>query len=103
MTQPYIFYLLITIFLELGVYFFLLKRPILYILFYAILINCVTHPLATIFYYQFDNLILVEFGVFIIEVFLIKSLFEVNYKKAIIISLIANIFTTIIGLIVFII
>jgi len=97
MNLPYLFSLIITIILELGIYLFFIKRPILNILGYVILINCVTHPLATIFYKQLENLIIVEFSVFIVEIFLIKWSFEIDYKKAIQISVIANLLTAILG------
>ncbi|HOW29717.1 MAG TPA: hypothetical protein PK685_03570 [archaeon] len=97
MTLPYLFSLVITIVLEFTTHLFFIKRPILDIVFYAILINCVTHPIATIFYKQTGNLIIIEFSVFIVEIFLIKWLFEIDYKKAILISAIANLLTAILG------
>ncbi len=96
----YFFLLFITIIFELITYFFFIKKPITRMVFFVILINCFTHPIATIAYAKFNYLIIIEIGVFLTEIFLIKWLFEINYKKATIISFVANLLTAIIGMII---
>ncbi|MEK6933223.1 MAG: hypothetical protein AABW56_05545 [Nanoarchaeota archaeon] len=80
----------ITFFLELIVYLIFLKKPRLIIIAYCFLINLFTWPIANLIYNYINLFWLIEFGVFLIEAILIKLLFTVDWKKAFMVSLIAN-------------
>jgi hypothetical protein len=85
-----VFSLIITLILEFIVYSIAIRKKYFSLLAYSILINSLTNPLANFFYGINYNFLIIELFVFIIEAFLIKFLVSTNYKKAIIISLIAN-------------
>lgn len=95
----FVFPLIITICLEYLVYVIAFRKRYLELLNYSILINTFTNPLANLFY-EFNtsllNFLIIEFFVFFLETFLIMGLMNINYKKAILISLIANITSTLI-------
>ncbi len=94
--------LLLTILLEfLVIWIFFRKKP-LKVLFYTILINCLTLPLATYGYnYIISNLVLVEIMVILAESLLIMLLFKIKYGKALLISAVANVVSTLVGLLIF--
>jgi hypothetical protein len=94
------FYLIITILVEFIVYIIAIRKKAISLLEYCILINLVTWPLANIFYSSFGMFWIIEISVFIIESILIKYLLNINWRKAIIISFIANLITALIGLII---
>lgn len=87
----------LTFIIELIVYFILVKEKKSKIVLYCLLINAFTWPLAQITYSFYGFFWLVEAGVFLIEGILISLLFKINWKKAFIISLIANFLTSIFG------
>jgi len=89
-----IFGFLTTLITELIVYFMFIKGKKLNIFLYCLLINSFTWPLANLIYAYINLFLLIELGVFLIELILIKILFSVGWKKAILISLVANILTT---------
>jgi len=91
------FYLILTILIEFIVYVIAIRKNIMPLLFYCILINLVTWPLANLFYSIFGMFWIIEICVFAIESILIKSLLKMGWKKAIIISLIANLITALIA------
>lgn len=88
--------LIFTIIVEFIVYVIAIRKNIKNLLLYAILINAFTLPLASLFY-GILGLLLIEFFVFLIEFILIMLLFRIKWWKALIISFIANLITTIIG------
>lgn len=94
------FYLAITIIIEFIVYAIAIRKNKLALFWYCVLINLFTWPLANIFYSAFGMFWFIEAGVFVAESVLIKYLLDITWKKAIIISLIANITTAIVGLII---
>ncbi len=66
-----------------------------------LLINSFTHPLVMYFLHIVNTpYILVETTVFTVETIFLKFLLEVNFKRAIILSLIANISSILVGLII---
>lgn len=91
----------LTIVIEFFGYVFLTKDKLLNLFFYSVLINSTTWPGALYFYNNGFNILLVEMIVFIIEIILILNLFKIKLQKAIMISFIANLTTTLTGIIFF--
>ncbi len=89
---------LLTFAVELIIYFIFLKNWKEIIL-YCFLINLFTWPLANLSYGFFGMFWIIEFVVFLVEAVLIKLLFKIGWKKAFIVSFIANLLTAGIGLI----
>lgn len=88
-----------TIFLEFFMYVFFIRKNFLKLFLYSILINSFTNPFANLAYSFEINIFLIEIEVFVVEIFLIKHLFELNYKKSILISLFANLVSFLFGFI----
>lgn len=96
-----IFPLTVTILIEFLIFYLILKQKPLILLFYSVIINTLTLPVATYFYLVvYHNFILIEVLVVIIEAILIKFLLEISYKKAILVSLVANFTTAMVGLLI---
>lgn len=94
--------LVYTIAIEFAVWFVLIRRDPLKLLWYSILVNSFTNPLFNYVYnYETDRLLLLELAVAAVEAILIKSLLEIGYKKAIILALAGNIASLLIGLVIF--
>lgn len=78
-----------------------LKQKATKILLYSVLINCLTLPLATYtYYYIINNLLIIEVLVILSESLLIMYLFEIRYKMALMISMVANLASALVGLII---
>ena len=92
----YLIVLALTILIEFFVFAIFIRKDYEKLFLYSVLINSFTNPLANLFS-SYVNVALVEFFVVIIEIFLIKYLLEVKYWKAILISLVANLVSFIIG------
>lgn len=91
--------LTITIIVEFLILYIILKNSPFKILFYSLLINSLTLPVATYIYQNLlENLFIIEIFVIIAESILIMVLFKIDYKKALIISIIANGITALIGI-----
>jgi hypothetical protein len=91
--------LLITIIVEFLILWFIFKDSPLKLFIYSVIINSFTLPIATYIYLNvLNNILIVELSVILIESVLIMFLFEIKYKKAIFVSLIANLVTAAIGL-----
>ncbi|MEK6935524.1 MAG: hypothetical protein AABW67_01955 [Nanoarchaeota archaeon] len=88
--------LIFTILIEFIVYSLFIRKDYGKLFLYSVLINAFTNPLANLSS-AYMNIFLIEFFVVIVEIFLIKSLFEIKYWKAILISLIANIISLVLG------
>jgi len=95
-----LFYLVITIIIEFIVYIITIRKNVLSLFAYCLLINLVTWPLAILFYELYALFWIIEIGVFVIESILIKNLAEISWKKAIFISFVANLITALIGLLI---
>ena len=92
--------LIITCFIEFLILWLFIQQDPAKLLVYSILINCLTLPLASYnYFFLMDNLLLIEIGVIMAEAVLLKYLLEIDYKKALIISLIANGITGVLGFI----
>jgi|SRR3989344_6139847 len=96
--QQYIFPLLLTIIVEFIIFWLIIKDKPTKLFFYSFIINSFTQPLG-IFLYQnaLINFYIAELLIFILESFLISLLFKIKYKKAFLISFLANIVTALIG------
>lgn len=93
-----IYALFTTIILEFLVIWIFLRDQPARTLIYTILINCFTLPLATYaYYYVIFDLLLVEILVIVIESLFIKLLFNIKYPNALLISVIANVITALVG------
>jgi hypothetical protein len=95
-----LFYLISTIIIEFIVYIIAIKKKAAFLFIYCLLINLITWPLANLLYGLFGLFLIIEICVFVIESILIKYLIDINWKKAIIISLIANLITAVMGFII---
>ena len=93
--------LVFTIFIEFLVYAIFIRKDYKKLIFYSLVINLITNPLANLFagtmFFNPPKFFLIEFLVFIVEIFLIKYLLNVSYKKAVGISLIANLLSFVFG------
>lgn len=107
----YLTALLITIAVEFAVYFVFIRKDALNLLFYSVLINCLTHPPAFYFYsklYYSSGItdafniyfIIIEIIVFLAEILLIKYLLNVKTFRAVLIAFSANFVTASIGFII---
>lgn len=92
--------LFLTILLEFMVIWIILKEKPHIILFYAVLINSLTLPLATYGIQYLPNLFLIEIIVILTEIPLIRFLFKISYKKSVLSSFAANIFSVVVGLLI---
>ena len=94
-----IFYWIITVIVEFLVIWLFIQNEPLKLLVYSILINSITLPLATFSYlYLYPNFFLTETVVFLAEGIFLKLLLKLDYSKAFMIALAANIATGILGL-----
>lgn len=84
------FPLILTVIIEFAVFLAVFRKNPKQLLFYSVLINSFTNPLANLAFSISGNFLLIEFAVFLAEIFLIRELFETNLKKAFIVSLLAN-------------
>lgn len=98
----HVFALIFTIFVESIIIWLFIKKEPHKIFFYAVLINSFTVPVATYTYQNIlNNFLFIEFFVFILEVFLIMLLLEIKFKKAVLVSFMANFVTSAIGFLFF--
>ncbi len=91
-------YLLLTMVIEIPVYFLFDRRTIFYTIFILILANCLTWPIMNILYQHTQiHLLVLETGVTLVEAFIIYTFLDQPKIKALLISLIQNTITTMIG------
>ncbi len=94
----YLVFLIATIFVEFLALFLFLKKKPFQVLFYSILINSFSLPLATYFYQNIlNNFVFTEIIVFLIESILLIKLLSLKYSKAFLMSLVANFVTSLIS------
>lgn len=88
----------ITVVVEFAILWLFIKKTPEKLFLYSLLINSFTLPIAT---YSYENIItniyIIEISVILAESILIMILLQIKYKKAFLISLIANFVTTVIG------
>lgn len=91
--------LIVTIIVEFLILYLFIKNSPFKLFIYSVLINSLTLPLATYAYLNLlSNIFIVELSVIFVEGLLLMVLLEMDYKKAFLISLIANSVTAITGL-----
>jgi hypothetical protein len=91
--------LLITIIVEFLIFYLFFRKSPLKLFIYSVLINSFTLPLATYIYiYILNNFLIAEIMVVLVESVLIMLLMEIKYKKSVLISIVANLVSAIIGL-----
>jgi hypothetical protein len=88
----------LTFAIELLVFYLFLRKNYFKTAISVLLINLFTWPLANLTYGFWNHLIAIEFGVFLLEGILIMMLFNLHWKKAFLISLIANFISAFSGL-----
>jgi hypothetical protein len=86
----------ITIGIEFLIYMGLIKQRKLKLLLYCSLINLFTWPLANLFVETISSFLIGSL-VFVCETILIFYLFDIKLKKSLLISLVANLITFIVG------
>ncbi len=91
----------LTIIIEYIVYIIAIRKNYWKLLGFAALINLITFPFANWFYSWINMFWLIEFFVFLLEFGLIILLMKVKWQKALIISLIANLITTLLSFVSF--
>ena len=100
--QSLVIALILTILIEFAIYFALIRQDPPKLLWYSALINSFTNPLFNYLYnYELHDLYLLESAVALVECFLICHLLEIGYRKAMLVSFLANLASLLIGLIVF--
>jgi hypothetical protein len=95
-----------TIIVESIVYIVAIRQEFWKVLWYCLLINLFTVPLANLFYgvyYGISNysFLIIEFFVFLVEFVLLMLLFKIKWWKALIISFAANLASMTFGVILF--
>jgi len=108
--QVYFTALFLTIAVEFIVYMLYIRSKPLAVFFYAVIINCLTHPAAFYFYSIFSEksdlnnnfniyFLIIEIVVFLAEIFPVKILLKVNLQNAVIIAFTANLITAVMSFI----
>ncbi len=93
---------LITVIVEFFVFWLVIREYPLKLLFYSIIINLLTFPLANYAFQELINsLFFIEVLVVVVESILVLLLFRVSYSKALVISAVANAATTLLGYMLF--
>ena len=91
---------ILTIFIEFIVIWGFKKKYPFKLFFYSFIVNSITLPLASYtYFYIYSNLIMVEVLVVIIEGLFLKYLLNIDYKMAMLLSLVANLSTFLVGVI----
>lgn len=94
----YVIKFILTFLIEFFVILLFIRVEPKKLLLYSLIVNIITFPLATILYNGINGLVIIEFGVFLVESVLLMKLLKIKYSKAALISFIANVITTTIGL-----
>jgi hypothetical protein len=92
----------LTVTVEALVWWIILKSKPGELVFYSILINSLTLPLAQYLYLYFlENLLLIEALVVLLESFLIYLLLSVTPRRALYLAVVANLSSILVGLVVY--
>lgn len=90
----------VTFFIESIVYLFYLNEDFWNIIIPCFFINLITNPVANyLFHFIKIEFIVIEFLVLILESILIKYMFNLEWKKAFYLSIIANFLTAFFGIV----
>lgn len=91
-------YLALTILIEIPIYFLFDRKNIRFSLLILFLANCVTWPILNILFHTTQlPLWLLETGVILIEAIILYLFLQPNFKRALYISFIQNLITTLVG------
>ncbi|PKL69006.1 MAG: hypothetical protein CVV28_02495 [Methanobacteriales archaeon HGW-Methanobacteriales-1] len=94
---------ILTILIEFIIIWIFIRKNPEKLLFYSLIINSITLPLATFIYiYFFHNFLSMEIAIILVETFLLKIILELKYEKAVLISLIANFISALVGILIYI-
>lgn len=105
--------LLITILIEFAVYIFAVKKPLITLAGYAVVVNIITQPLAQLVFYEFyyseyyetigffSFFLGAELLVILAEMFLLSFLMKTDFKSALRISFLANAVSAGLGLLIY--
>lgn len=100
--QSLLLALILTILIEFAIYLAVIGQYRARLFWYSALINSFTNPLFNYLYnYELHDLCLLECAVALVESFLIKNLLEIGYRKAMFLSILANLASLLIGLVIF--
>ena len=92
-------YLLLTIAIEIPVYFLFDRKKIPFTVLILILANCFTWPILNVLYQTTTNhLLLLECGVTVVEAIIIYFFLEQKFPRALLISFVQNSVTTFFGI-----
>jgi len=98
----YFLALAITIIIEFTIYWIIIRKKLLNLFFYSVLINSLTLPIANYGYsHIFNNFYVMELLVIFAESVLIFLLAKKTYTRSLLISFIANFITAMLGLLIF--
>ncbi|MFN8285004.1 MAG: hypothetical protein U0U67_17405 [Chitinophagales bacterium] len=91
-------YLLLTMLIEIPIYFLFDRKKVAYSILILILANCFTWPILNILFHNTQiHLLILETGVTIAEAIIICFFLEQKFSKALLISLVQNVVSTFIG------
>jgi hypothetical protein len=92
------FVLLLTIIVEGMIYWVFIRKNLLYLVLVSVLINTFTLPLATYaYYFMYTNIYFIELVVIIGESVLLFFLLRVKYSQSVVLSLSANVITSLLS------
>lgn len=101
--SSYLIAFILTVILEFAILWIFVRQKPQKLLLYTFLINLATHPPALYLYQNlWPNLIAIELIIFLVESILLMLLLGIKYRKALLLSFIANLITAIISLLFFI-
>jgi hypothetical protein len=88
----------LTVVIEFIIIWFMVRDSPWLLLFYSVIINSLTLPIATYSYINLlSNIYLIEISVIIAESFILMFLLKIKYPKAFLISAVANTVTAMVG------
>jgi len=93
----------LTFLVEFFIVWLFLRKSVkgLQLLEYVFLINMFTWPIANVLFFTFGSFWTIEVGVILVESYLILLLMEIKFKKALLISFVANIVTILFSFLLF--
>jgi hypothetical protein len=89
---------LLTLVIELMIIILFLRKDYGFTIIYVLLINSFSWPLANLIYSYWQAFLIIEIIVFLVEGILIRLLFDLNWKKAFLLSFVANFVSASFGL-----
>jgi hypothetical protein len=92
-------YLLLTMLIEIPIYFLFDRKNVAYTILILVLANCFTWPIINILFQTTNiHLLILETGVAIVEAIIIWYYLQQKFSKALLISLVQNSITTFLGI-----